>query len=276
MHNHSDFLREEYTIETPENVAFGYEVAGIGSRFIGALVDVILLGIALAVLNILAVVGLSRLEPPGPSVAPDDVSEWAVGVAIALYALLNFGLIWGYFIAFELLHNGQTPGKRVAGTRVVRTDGNPAGVLEIVIRNLVRIIDFLPGGYGVGLITMFVNRQARRLGDLAAGTLVIKERSDIKLASLTGDAATLSGMEGERIDAWLAAYPGLRGLTAADFDLVQATLQRASAATTGADLLVRLATVIAGRVGHPPPPTGLEARRFLEDVARVYRRLRIK
>ncbi|HXF63974.1 MAG TPA: RDD family protein, partial [Caldilineaceae bacterium] len=108
-------LREEYTIDTPENVTFGYEVAGIGARFIAALIDTLLLGVGLLLLNILLVVLLNLvgsnavvrfdLEAQGPS--------WIEGLVIALYALLNFAVFWGYYILFELFWNGQTPGKRV-------------------------------------------------------------------------------------------------------------------------------------------------------------------
>jgi uncharacterized RDD family membrane protein YckC len=279
MAKHSDFLSEEYTIDTPENVTFGYEVAGIGSRFIGALIDSTLLVVALVVVNLLLLLILNLLGTrPGAALssrAGESVS-WLGGLIIAAYALLNFGLLWGYFIVFELLWNGQTPGKRLAGIRVVRTDGNPAGLIEIVVRNLVRIVDFLPAGYGVGLIAMFCNRQARRLGDFAAGTLVIKERKDIALATLhpAAPAAAADPEDAAHIDALVQQYPAIRHLSAVDYDLIQDALGRARQGMPVDALLTRLAAAIAAKLACPPPAPGA-ARQFLEEISLLYRRLRM-
>lgn len=278
MTDSSDFLREEYTIETPENVAFGYEVAGIGSRFIGALVDTTLLAVAIVLLNILLIAGLSALgERPSPRSTSSDLGGWVAGLVIALYALINFALIWGYYILFELLWNGQSPGKRLAGIRVVRADGNPAGPIEVVVRNLVRVVDFLPVGYGLGLLTMFFNRRARRLGDFAAGTLVVKERKDITLASLSAPrpVAAPDDTELARVDALLVDYPAMRALTAADYDLILETLRRHQQRQVEEVVLTRLATAIARKVGRTQPLDG-RARQVLEEVADLYRRLRLK
>ena len=168
-------LEQDYAIDTPESVTFAYEVAGIGNRFIAALIDTAILFTALLLLNLFVFVLLGVLSELGVDVEQlDDAPSWVEGLIIALYALLNFVLIWGYYVVFELTWNGQTPGKRWANLRVVRANGNPAGFLDVVIRNLVRIVDFLPTGYGLGLTVMFLNQQARRLGDYAAGTIVIK------------------------------------------------------------------------------------------------------
>jgi len=274
MSNSSDFLREEYTIDTPENVTFGYEIAGIGSRFIGALVDSIILVVSLMLLNIILGVVLS-VTGDVESLFLGDENEigWWSGLVLAIYTLLNFGLIWGYYILFELLWNGQTPGKRVAKVRVVRMDGNPVGFIEIVVRNLVRIIDFLPGAYGIGLVTMFFNRQARRLGDFAAGTLVIKERPEVGLESLGRRAISArparldvaSDMPG------LASpqFPNLHRLSAADIDLVQDALNRYSTGKADGYLLRRLAVALAVKLEMPDPAQ--DWRRFLNAIADAYR-----
>lgn len=179
-------LHEEYSIETPENVTFGYSIAGIGSRFIGALVDTSLLVLLLFLLNLavsLALAGLGSMAPE-PAFDSEPEPDWVAGLLIAIYALINFGLIWGYYLVFELLWNGQTPGKRLARTQVVQASGTPAGFTDVAIRNLVRVVDFLPIGYGVGFVVMFSNRRSRRLGDFAANTLVIRQRDAVKLADL--------------------------------------------------------------------------------------------
>jgi len=278
--NNSDshFLREDYNIETPENVTFGYEVADIGIRFIALLLDTIIQAAALAVVTlvILLLAGL---------VAVRDMT----GPVLAVWVLLVFIVFWGYFILFELLWNGQTPGKRATRIRVVRTDGNPAGPFEIVVRELVRIVDFLPSGYALGVVVMFLNRRARRLGDFAAGTLVVKERRDVALESLqqadqraslapatrypvsTGFPATPAPDELSRAEALRLQYPGINRLSAADYSLIQDALERDRQHGVETALLRRLAAAIAARLDCPPPPGG-QARQFLEDVALLYRR----
>lgn len=166
------FQDERLTIDTPENVVFGYPLAGIGSRFIAALADtaiIALLQIGVFILAILVAQRVMDLDPE--ALATGGLAGWV----IAGMGLLSFLFLWGYYIFFEMLWNGQSPGKRWTGLRVIRGDGRPITLSESVIRNLVRLIDFLPSFYGVGVVTMFVDRQARRLGDLAAGTLVVRE-----------------------------------------------------------------------------------------------------
>jgi uncharacterized RDD family membrane protein YckC len=112
-------------------------------------------------------------------------------------------VFWGYYILFETMWEGQSPGKRALGVRVLKTSGMPIGFLDAVIRNLVRIVDFLPFFYGVGVVTMFISPQSRRLGDLAAGTLVVRERVAITLDSLqaaTAEAGRTHPVPGE--DSW--------------------------------------------------------------------------
>lgn len=167
---------QSLNIDTPENVIFGYEVAGIGSRFLAALLDSTLILVTMLVANITGFLLVSALGFSSDSMAP--------GVITAFTGFLSFLMFWGYYIFFEIIWNGQSPGKRLQNLRVVRTDGTPVGTVESAIRNLVRIVDFLPLFYGVGVITMFSNSQARRLGDFAAGTLVVREDSSVYLDDL--------------------------------------------------------------------------------------------
>jgi uncharacterized RDD family membrane protein YckC len=165
---------EMLNIDTPENVAFGYSVAGIGSRFLAALVDTTLI-----VLIELIVLGASAFALKQANLM-SGLDAWAA----AIFGLVSFLLFWGYYIFFEMLWNGQSPGKRWAGLRVIRVDGTPVTLAESIIRNLVRIIDFMPFGYGIGIVTMFVNDQARRLGDMAAGSLVVHDGGEISIQSI--------------------------------------------------------------------------------------------
>jgi len=155
-------------IETPENVELRQRLAGIGSRFIAGLLDNLI--IAAVYLLIFLVMLLSngfdslRRIAEGP-----DFTSWSFALLIIVLFLIH----WGYFLFFELVMNGQSPGKRAMRLRVVKEGGSPIGVVDLVIRNLLRVVDALPFGYGVGGVAMFASRKVQRLGDLAAGTVVI-------------------------------------------------------------------------------------------------------
>ena len=96
-------------------------------------------------------------------------SDWAVAAAI----IAVFAVFWGYFIFWETLWSGRTPGKKLAHIRVIRDSGHPIDFRAAFVRNIMRYVDFLPGGYGVGAVTMFLSRDSKRLGDYAAGTIVV-------------------------------------------------------------------------------------------------------
>ena len=275
----ADLLREEYTIDTPENVTFGYTIAGIGSRFIGALVDTTLLVLALLLLNIaisLLLAWLADNAPPQP-IDVEPTPGWVAGLLVAIYALINFGIIWGYYLAFELMWNGQTPGKRLAGTQVVQVGGAPARFAEVAIRNVVRIVDFLPFAYAIGFVVMFSNRRSRRLGDFAANTLVVKRQDRVKLSDLTTNmpaapAATASTTAGEAH----LLYPNLAQVTTSDYELIRDVLARHAQGTADHYLLRRLAVVMAARVdASPPGPDQYACRLFLEGLADAYRAAQI-
>jgi uncharacterized RDD family membrane protein YckC len=139
---------DRYTIVTPENIEFAYDIAGIGSRFLAAMIDTLLIGIAQAI--VILIFGLAS-SAIGLGAADDLLA--------ALGALLAFVILWGYYIAFELLWSGQSPGKRAIGLRVVREGGRPITFVGSAIRYLIRIVDFLPALYGIGVLVMFVDRR---------------------------------------------------------------------------------------------------------------------
>jgi uncharacterized RDD family membrane protein YckC len=173
-------MDEQLTISTPEQVAFHYEMAGIGSRFVASLLDHLILVTAM-ILVYCAAVGLLPALSGGFNASGDESGLSSIYFLIAVLVLIEFLLFWGYFVLFEMVWHGQTPGKRAGRLRVIRRDGQPVRAGEVVIRNLVRIVDFLPGFYGIGLVTMFIDKDARRLGDLAAGTIVVREGEQTRL-----------------------------------------------------------------------------------------------
>lgn len=162
---------DQYTLETPENIEVHYDLAGLGTRFCAMLLDGLLLGLVVLVLGILMIILNISI---GPAMFSErlGLGRWITAAIVAVVVSLITG---GYFILFELLMTGQTPGKRAMKIRVICEDGTPVTGTEVLVRNLVRLVDFLPVGYGVGVIVMFISPLSKRLGDIAAGTIVVKE-----------------------------------------------------------------------------------------------------
>jgi uncharacterized RDD family membrane protein YckC len=153
-------LDDRLTIATPEGVALELILAGLGSRFLARLLDTLIqLGVILALAFGLGITGSDR---PG----------WVVAVVIVLVFLIVFA----YDIAFETLNHGRTLGKQAAGIRVVGLTGEPVRFLASAVRNIARILDFLPGLYLIGTISIIATERDQRVGDLAAGTLVMRDR----------------------------------------------------------------------------------------------------
>jgi uncharacterized RDD family membrane protein YckC len=158
---------DQLNIETPELVDIEMPIAGIGSRFVAILVDYLIWTAVFAVLAILAAIVLPALH------AFADVSaNWAVGIIF----LIVFFFQWGYFTLFEAFGSGRTPGKRVMKIHVIHRSGRAISFVESLARNLLRFVDFLPNFYVVGVVAMFLNRQNQRVGDMVAGTLVVRDR----------------------------------------------------------------------------------------------------
>src|SRR5689334_15013807 len=132
----------------------------------------------------------------------------------ALVIFAGFCIYWGYYAIFESLWKGQTPGKRWAGIRVIKETGRPINAFEAIARNLVRIIDLVPGIYGVGVVTMLLNAKSKRLGDYVAGTIVVHETTDresslffntpTRIEFTLHQAAGLTVQEAELIETFLA------------------------------------------------------------------------
>jgi uncharacterized RDD family membrane protein YckC len=169
---------ERMAIRTPEHVELQFLLAGAGNRFLALLVDLIIqwllfLGIFLAFAAFFWATKWSVGDLMG-SDAEKSLGLWAFGIFILVY----FGLLWGYFTFFETVWAGQTPGKRRQNIRVIRENGRPIGFAEAAIRNLLRVaLDSQPYPlHAIGFITGMLNARFKRLGDFAAGTVVIVER----------------------------------------------------------------------------------------------------
>jgi uncharacterized RDD family membrane protein YckC len=167
---------DAYDLRTPEQIDLQYDLAGIGSRFMAMAIDGLIQGAVM--LGLAAVFGLgAALLTFSLRDAIGDSSGVFLIVGVAIAVLLIFALGWGYFIFFELIWNGQTPGKRAVGIRVLTARGEPVTLVHSLVRNLLRLVDVLPSAYMVGVISILVTSRSQRLGDIAAGTIVVRERS---------------------------------------------------------------------------------------------------
>ena len=171
---------ETLLIETPERVPLAFPLASIGNRFLAVAIDHTLQYIAIAAVFIgfALIAGLGR-SPIGVFESFErEMPNWVIAVMI----FVLFLLFTGYFALFEWLWDGQTPGKRLLKLRVIREDGRPITLWEAIARNLLRIFDTFPGFfipvYSIGLIAVFLSNRDQRIGDLFAGTVVIRERAD--------------------------------------------------------------------------------------------------
>ena len=165
--------KETLTIQTPEHVGFQYVLAGLGTRVTAFILDTIIRILFVLFIFFLMMIlarWLPKLDPTG---LIDRIPKtWFLAVVVLAYGVVDLG----YFLLFEALWSGQTPGKRMQKLRVIRVNGQPIGWLESSIRNILRAIDILGGLYPLGLFVMFLSSRSQRIGDYAAGTVVIVER----------------------------------------------------------------------------------------------------
>ncbi len=197
-------MERSVDVRTGEAVAITYELAGLGSRFLAVAVDALAQGailIAFFVAAAFATPALVRVLP----------SKYLAGVELAILVIVLFVVIFGWFVLFEIWWSGRTPGKRALGLRVVRDGGFPVDAGAAVIRNLVRLVELIFGFYALSAVSALLSRENKRLGDFAAGTIVVRDRADAA----------------PDLDAYLAAPAAADGLASeSDRLLVQRFLAR--------------------------------------------------
>jgi uncharacterized RDD family membrane protein YckC len=166
-------MDRDIDVRTPESIEFTYALAGLGSRFLAWFVDLsIQLAIILAIFFGLLFAATKLPSGGGVSSSADKVGT---AILIALVAIVLFAILFGYFIAFEAFWNGQTPGKKLLGIRVVRDGGYPIDFGASMIRNLIRVAEMLFGMYALSALSATISPENKRLGDIAAGTLVVRD-----------------------------------------------------------------------------------------------------
>lgn len=266
---------ETLIIETPERVPLEFALASIGNRFLAVSIDHFIQYFSIFIVAWFAL-SLAGYKSGDLVDAPDqflfEMPKWAIAVLIVVLFLI----FAGYFIAFEWLWNGQTPGKRLLKLRVIREDGRPLTLWEAIARNLLRIADAIPGFivpvYSIGLIVIFLSGRDQRLGDIFAGTVVIRERTD--------EAPTFSETFSNRITdaAFIRVHPptgtnaDVSRLKDAEVEVIEAFLRRRW------DLTDRQRTWMAWRIALPlmfrlKPAYDAAAftyEGFLEDILHKY------
>lgn len=194
----------EWRIDTPEQVNLSFDLAGIASRFLAVLLDMLFQSIAFLILFLVL----------GSALRTQALSSWG----IAFLIIAAFVVFYVYFILFEGFTKGKTPGKMICGLCVMRRDGRPLDWSSNLARNLLRLLDFLPLIYGVGFLSMFFSRESQRVGDMVAHTIVVRTRgrSQVSLRQLSSSAgaAPLSGA--------VSMFP----LKQAEFNLINDLLAR--------------------------------------------------
>lgn len=245
-------LFEKLDVETPEQIALEFPLAGLGSRSLAFMFDTLIqILVALVVVIVLAYYGDSL----------ELHMHWFAKWMTAIMIFVGFCLYWGYFAAFEILWNGQTPGKRYAKVRVISVSGRPITAFEGVARNFMRAIDaqFL---YLVGIVAMSLDRQNRRLGDMVAGTVVVHESAEVSDTMWYSDSTRPVANVGDVA----------RALTDTEFQVIETFLSRRLDLTPEAR--VNSATTIAERIGAKlqiEKANRPSDEDFLEDVARRFR-----
>jgi uncharacterized RDD family membrane protein YckC len=232
-------------VRTGESISIHYELAGLGSRFLAVGLDLaIQLGFTLAVICAFFVAAKPLASATASISSKLTKSSEAIFLGAGVLAL--FLVFFGYFIIFELWWSGRTPGKRALGIRVVRDAGFPVDIGAAVIRNVVRIVEFSLGFYALSAVSAVLSRQNKRLGDYAAGTIVVRERGNAP-ADMTAYLARES--------------PADDGLSADERGLVERYVARR------AQLEPRARTLLAARIAQRVRPHLRATFEHLDDDA---------
>ncbi len=243
---------EKLIIETPEQTSIEFPLAGIGSRFLAILIDSLIQGAVLFVLALIFM-GLGFSFEIAGLDGSSAADVWIVAILIFIYFLL----LYGYFMLFESIWNGQTPGKRLTHIRVIKDSGQPITAIDAVGRNLLRLVDQMPFAYGVGVLCAWISPQSKRLGDYVAGTVVVHEKP-FETVAPQWDAPAQSATH----------QYGANRLTPEEFALVETFLSRRSALEAGVryDTAASIVRRIESKLTLPPEGKP-SAEKLLEELS---------
>jgi uncharacterized RDD family membrane protein YckC len=220
---------EKLIIETPERVPLEFALASIGNRFLAVAIDHFIqyLSIFLIAWFVLSVTGYSATKiADSPDKLLSEMPKWTIAILI----IVLFLIFASYFIVFEYFWNGQTPGKRWMKLRVIRDDGRPLTLWEAIARNLLRIADAVPGFilpiYSVGLVVIFLSGRDQRLGDIFAGTVVIRERTDEAPTFAETFSSRITDLAFSRVQKPTGVDADVSRLTEREVEVVESFLRR--------------------------------------------------
>lgn len=244
---------------TPENVELELTLAGIGNRAWALLIDYFLLGLILLFFIILGLIFSFVFINFWTNLFGERTPIWLFGIAI----FVNYIIYSGYFVFFETIWQGQSPGKRLAKIRVIKDDGRPVRLTQIALRSLLRPIDEL---LFIGAILIMFNRWEKRLGDCLAGTIVVQEQVPNLSDSLSISKA------GEYLATELLENAYLSGLLPDDFAVIKEYLQRRYKLSQKGkhDTSLRLARDVQEIINFPELPKDISTDDFLEAVYLAY------
>ena len=239
---------------TPEAVEFTFDLSGLASRVFALIVDIIIQ--IVAVFLVVIILGMF-------SITFEFGGGFNVGMILLLVSIFLFE--WGYFIFFELIWNGRSPGKKLMGCRVIRDGGLPVNFTASFIRNLIRPVDYFLSALMIGFFIVFASPTYKRLGDMAAGTLVVVERR-MTLVELMTD---------RRVAAFRPSHPPLGLFSKAEVSKLTPTqlntirrfldrrynLTKDKRAKLGASLYVKIAAIVPAVEGH-----GINTEQVLEEL----------
>lgn len=220
---------ETLIIETPERVPLAFALASIGNRFIAVAIDHTIQYLGMLIVAIVFLFAAGVFTSDDPTFIDNlgaDTPKWIVAVMI----IAVFALFTGYFAFFEWWWDGQTPGKRLMKLRVIREDGRPITLWEAIARNILRIFDAIPGFaipiYSIGLIVVFLNSRDQRVGDMFAGTVVIRERTDEAPTFAETFSNPVADAAFRRVQQRTAFDSNISSVTESEIEVVESFLRR--------------------------------------------------
>ncbi len=243
-------MQGDLEILTPERAVLGYRLAGIGSRALAQLLDILIVAAAM----ILLWIGAGFLS----------IVDQALAMGLFMFLLFLLPIL--YFVLSEGLGNGQTIGKRAQGIRVRMADGTPVGLEAAILRNLLRPADLIPPPYLIGLASIFLSDRAQRLGDLVAGTVVVSERLEAPRYAVAPHGVGIHPLENH--------VGPLRGLTNPEYTALRRLADRYYELPPEAQarLLGTIYRPMAQRLGIPDPPQGETEIRMVEAIVMAHGR----
>jgi uncharacterized RDD family membrane protein YckC len=251
---------KEHSLLSPEKVYLDLDLAGVGSRFAACFIDGIFIDLLMIFIVIFGI-GLAGISLALIRRHADFSPTWLIAAVILLVSVILFG----YFIFFETIWSGQTPGKRLLKIRVVQDNGSPVTFFNVLIRNILRIVDVLPFAYAIGIIAILISKKNQRLGDLAAGAVVVRENVAAAPAAIDYEVVEQPWSGTARLH--------IHEISESEFAVLKTFLLRRGALRwdEARDYEQKLALFFSHKLGLDPDETGHPSV-FLEQVAALYQR----